>query len=382
MNEESHDKSKNEFPLDKNQYELLHLIGLDAITEVYVARCILNSQLVCAKIFNLDVFGGIDIEFIRNESSQWGLSSHQNLVKYYGTFLAGPKIWFLTEFMDAGSMGDAIQFAYPTGIKDEVLIASVLKQVLEFLVYFHENRKIHRDIRPNTILLLSNGVVKVGSLGHCTQLIEHGQRKHARYTKFGSTIYSAPETFADSDGGYNELVDIWALGISAIEIATGKIPFSELPGPQQVQHILNDENIGLQKSDGFSSVFCSFVRDCLIKDPKKRHSAKTLLNSRFIKLDKGPDYIVSAFTSKLQPLDQRFAILHKKEEDFLNNDISLKSQNIDVSSKIQNQPFDFLEYDPNPPPSQNETKPNQDSIQITQEKRGRFVITTRKVNED
>ena len=373
---DSHDNSKKEFPLDKNQYELLHLVGLNAITEVYVARCILNSQLVCAKIFNLDTFGGIDIEYIRNESSQWGLCRHPNLVEYYGTFLAGPKIWFLTEFMDAGSMGDAIQFAYRNGIKDEILIASVLKQVLEFLVYFHENHNIHRDIRPTTILLLTNGIVKVGSLGHCTQLIEYGQRKHARYTKFGSSIYSAPESFADSFVGYNELVDIWALGISAIEIATGKIPFSDLPGPQQVEHIVNDENIGLQKSDGFSNIFCSFVKDCLIKDPKKRPSAKTLLGSRFIKTAKGPDYIVSALTSKLLPLDQRFAILHENNNNFNN------IQNVESAplSPVQSQLFDFLEYDQTP--SQNEAKPNHDPIQITQEKRGRFVITTRKVNED
>lgn len=305
-----------DFALDKQNFELLHKIGESLRGTYWVARCNLTARLVCVKLINLDFFP-VDIDELRKSLSFWSTSTNEHLIQYYGTFICDSTLWFLSEYMDGGSVGDIISFAYQQGFRDEVLLASIFEQILLFLDYWHDNHQIHRDIRPRTILIANDGEVKVGSLGCATCLIENGLRKRARFTRMGTDAYTAPEAF--SKDGYTEKADIWSLGITAIELATGKNPYSAYEPLSIPMHVLEDEPPTLKPELGFSPKFMAFINDCLQSKPSKRPSAKELLKSSFIKLSKGKKYIASTLMSNMPPVNKRYKILHPNEEPIMND---------------------------------------------------------------
>ncbi|KAH0792932.1 STE family protein kinase [Histomonas meleagridis] len=298
------------FPLEPSQYQIMHKIGVGSKSDVYAARCLSNNIVVAIKIIDMDVFQ-IDFEKLRKEVTFWATSEHQNMLPYYGSFVVDTKIWMLTEYMDGGSCRDILQYAFVNGFKDEALIATILEKVLQFLKYFHSNHQIHRDIRPGSILLTNTGEIKVGNLGVAGCLIQDGQRMRARYTQATSCCYSAPEMLKENKG-YSESVDIWSLGMTAIELATGKPPYNELKQLEQVKTIVQGELPTIP--DSISPLLTSFIKACIQYDPKKRPTASELLKHKFIKLAKDKKYISTTLMSQLLPLDRRFAITNGKEQ--------------------------------------------------------------------
>ena len=308
----------SEFPLDKQSYELLHLIARTESAKVYVARCVINGRLVCAKLIDLELFK-IDIEKLRRQISFWASSNNHNLIKYYGAFTSDSTLWILCEYMDGGSIFDIIQFAYTHGFKDEYLIASIMEQVVSFLVYWHSSKQIHRNIKPATILVSSDGSVKVGSLGCATTLIVNGQRKSSTSTVTGTICYTAPEVLTDEKKGYTEKADIWSLGITAIELATGKNPYTVNYDPikdylKLIEQIVKGQPPEIPTTSGFSPKFAEFVKMCLQTNPEKRASSKHLLKSAFIKQSKGKKYISSTLMSNMPLLYQRYEMNHPGEK--------------------------------------------------------------------
>jgi serine/threonine protein kinase len=105
-----------------------------------------------------------------------------------------------------------------TRIKDEVLIATIVKTVLEALDYIHKSGLIHRDIKGGNILIDMDGNIKIGDFGVATFMKNKGANSFV-----GSLCWMAPEIGLEES--YGPKVDIWSLGITAIEIAQGKPPY-------------------------------------------------------------------------------------------------------------------------------------------------------------
>ena len=160
--------------------------------------------------------------------------------------------------------------------------------VLKGLIYIHQKKLIHRDIKGSNILINSQGIAKIADFGVGVELINDKNRK----SKKGSPYWMSPQVALNSD--YNEKTDIWSLGITCIEMIEGDPPNSQLKprfamekigkDPPNVNNLLNEEN--------YSKEFKDFVGKCLIVDQNRRPNAKELLNHDFIvKYNKGNDYI-------------------------------------------------------------------------------------------
>lgn len=302
-----------DYKFDKNNYELLHKIAESDISTVWVARNILNNRLVCAKLIDMDSFP-VDLEELRARVAFWATSDNENQIQYYGSFLSGSTLWFLYEYMEGGSLHDILKFAYMNGFQDEVLIASIAEQILQFLQYWHEKHQIHRDIRPETILVSNDGHVKVGAIGSTTSLIMRGHRAKARYsnTYNGPAAYAPPEVSLHN--GYTEKADIWSFGITIYELATGHHPYCGTDEMNVTKEILSKTpETSFLKSDQnptYSSKFIDFLKQCLNTDQKKRLSAKDLLKSSFIKESKGAKYVSSVLMSNMPPLYKRYQVSH------------------------------------------------------------------------
>ncbi|KAJ5068230.1 sporulation-specific protein [Anaeramoeba ignava] len=237
-----------------------------------------------------------------------------------------------------GSCGDVLRLDYQNGFGDEVLIATIIKQVLKGLTYLHENGEIHRDIKAGNLLVNHDGIVKIADFGVSANLYENGKICSSHFTCVGTPCWMSPEVISglSHNKGYNQKADIWSLGITTFELATGSPPFFTLTFPQIIEAIIKKPTPTL--SWKFSEPMRNFVQLCLQKDPEKRPTAKKLLSHKFIKQAKKPKYIKSNLLDFLEPLTVRSEKLEEKQMEKIKNLFNLQF--------LQNLSWNF-EDDPN-----------------------------------
>lgn len=133
-------------PVNPSEYQIWRHIGSSRSSHIFLARCITNNRLVAIKQYDLEKCK-LSLGFITHEIAIWSSIDHLNAVKYYQSFTFGTKIWILSECVNDGSLLDIIKGNYPTGIKDDKLIASILQKVLLFLNYFYSKHQIHKNLK-------------------------------------------------------------------------------------------------------------------------------------------------------------------------------------------------------------------------------------------
>ena len=353
-----------QFPHDISRYKIIEEIGQGSTSEVYSAICLDNQKEVSIKQVDFEIYK-IELDFLRQEVSFWSSSCHPNVVGYYGSFMSGSVIYLLMEYCAAGSLYDIMRFSMPQGFKDELLIATFLRDVLNALQYIHSNGQIHRDVKPGNILICSDGSVKIGDFGVAASLIEQGQPQVARYTVTGTPCYMAPEVL-NEDHGYTEKADIWSLGITAIELATGEAPYSRLKQMEVMINIMKSPPPTLPLNAPFSSELRDFIKCCLQKEPKARLTAEQLLKHPFIAKARNGEYIKNTLLTKLPPIGERHRRLKKQFQAF---NLDTGSSNQDSSSSQAQPDWNFNLDDDN---NDSNSSTSAESV-----RKGRFTITKR-----
>ena len=149
---------------------------------------------------------------------------HPNLLNYKIAFLSNNELFLIFDIMEVGSVEELLKFQSVGGFKDLTIVATILKETLKGILYLHENKQIHRDIKAANILMQKDGNIVISDFGLTAKL----KKKKKRSTIVGSPCWIAPEVLDENVEGYDYKADIWSFGITAIELATGKPPFSEL----------------------------------------------------------------------------------------------------------------------------------------------------------
>ncbi len=239
------------------------------------------------------------------------LISHPNAATYHVCFNSGAFIWMVMPLFEGGSVGVILRQHFPTGLKDDTLVATILREVLRGLNYFHSHNQIHRDIKASNILLGADGGVYISDFGVSARLREGSQAK----TFVGSVCWMAPEVIdSDQVHGYDFKADIWSFGITAIELVKGRPPRMDQTPLSVMVMIMNKDPPYLTKSDPFDSSFKEMVNLCLNKDPTKRPTAEQLLKKKFFAKARDKQYIHENLLAHLPPLEERVAIPPHRED--------------------------------------------------------------------
>ena len=171
------------------------------------------------------------------------------------------------EYCHCGSVGAYLRSG--NRLKEDEL-REVVSCCLLGLSYLHNKNVMHRDIKPDNLFISESGVIKLGDFGLAVQL-EHSCSK--RNTTCGTSWYVGPEVYEEEACLKS---DVWALGISIIEMAEGKNPFAGMASAKIMNLVLNKSPPSLSSS-GWSSDLVDFVKKCLVKDVNERASVNDLL---------------------------------------------------------------------------------------------------------
>lgn len=219
------------------------------------------------------------------------------IVSYKGTYETDGNVWIVMEYCGAGSLCDLMAICDKTLVEDE--IAAVMTQAMMGLKYLHEHKKIHRDIKSGNILLTHEGECKLADFGVSAQLTTISAK---RKTVIGTPYWMAPEVLQSS--AYDFKADIWSMGITAIELAVGEPPHSNVHPMRAIFMIPTSEPPVLPDPQNWSDDFNDFLRVTLQKDPTKRPSAKTLLESHpFLQKGKSKSVIASLVDECMQEIE-------------------------------------------------------------------------------
>ncbi|KAF7297578.1 Cytokinesis protein sepH [Mycena kentingensis (nom. inval.)] len=255
----------NPTPKSLNDYQLGDSLGKGAFGQVYRALNWATGETVAVKEIQLTNIPKGELGEIMSEIDLLKNLNHANIVKYKGFVKTREYLYIILEFCENGSLHNILK---RFGKFPENLVAVYISQVLEGLMYLHDQGVIHRDIKGANLLTNKDGTVKLADFGVAanTTSVNDG-------AVVGSPYWMAPEVIEQS--GATTASDIWSVGCVVIELLEGHPPYHTLDPMPALFRIVQDDCPPIP--EGASPIVKDFLYHCFQKDANLRISAKKLL---------------------------------------------------------------------------------------------------------
>ncbi len=201
------------------RYEIQDVVGVGGMAVVYKAYDNIDDRIVAVKILKDEYLANEEFRRrFKNESKAIAVLNHRNIVKVYDVSFGDRLQYIVMEYIEGISLKEYIQ---QQGVIDwnEALFFGI--QILRALQHAHDKGIVHRDVKPQNIMLLENGTIKVTDFGIAR--FSHGETRTMTEKAIGSVHYISPE---QAKGELtDEKADIYSVGIVLYEMLTGKLPF-------------------------------------------------------------------------------------------------------------------------------------------------------------
>ncbi|KAL3524521.1 hypothetical protein ACH5RR_017355 [Cinchona calisaya] len=252
-------------------YHVTELVGEGSFGKVYKGRRKFTGQTVAMKFIPKHGKSDKDIHNLRQEIEILRKLKHENIIEMLDSFESPQEFCVVTEF----AQGELFEILEDDKCLPEEQVQAIAKQLVKALHYLHSNRIIHRDMKPQNILIGAGSVVKLCDFGFARAMSTN--TVVLRSIK-GTPLYMAPELVREQP--YNHTADLWSLGVILYELFVGQPPFYTNSVYALIRHIIKDP---VKYPDSMSPSFKSFLKGLLNKVPQSRLTWPTLLEHPFVK---------------------------------------------------------------------------------------------------
>ena len=261
-------------------FEIIHKIGKGSSGYVYKALNKKDKKFYAIK----QSLSPDNDELIKNEIAIYQKFKNEcsNIINFYDYFKANNEtgqtcLCMQIEYCQYGSIREIIKKGKKKNVFiNELEISAIIYMVLKSLVYIHKNNLVDRDIKGRNILVDKDGTIKLCDFGICKPY----HKNNMKHLRGGSPYWMAPEVLNKEE--YDQTIDIWALGITCIELAENEPPYFKLSPKEVMKQIIKSPPKGLNDKSKWSYDFNNFISCCLNRDRFKRPSAEQLLKHDFI----------------------------------------------------------------------------------------------------
>ncbi|XP_043723868.1 serine/threonine-protein kinase TIO isoform X1 [Telopea speciosissima] len=252
-------------------YHVIELVGEGSFGKVYKGRRKYTGQTVAMKFILKHGKSEKDIQNLRQEIEILRKLKHENIIEMLDSFESPQEFCVVTEF----AQGELFEILEDDKCLPEEQVQAIAKQLVGALYYLHSNRIIHRDMKPQNILIGAGSVVKLCDFGFARAMSTN--TVVLRSIK-GTPLYMAPELVREQP--YNHTADLWSLGVILYELFVGQPPFYTNSVYALIRHIIKDP---VKYPDSMSPNFKSFLKGLLNKVPQNRLTWPALLEHPFVK---------------------------------------------------------------------------------------------------
>ena len=264
-------KGENEVGNKLSDFEIIKELGKGSYATVYKVKSRLNSNIYVMKKMELNHLKPRQQQECYREVSILRKVSHQNIIKYYSSFLEKEILYIIMEYAELGDLYSLIKhYKKHSKYFDENDLWKIASEILSGLEYLHSQKIIHRDIKCLNLFITKDRHIKIGDLGVST--ITSGM-DNLHYTRVGTPLYISPELVKQKP--YDYKTDIWSFGCSLYHLASLEPPFS---GGNLI--VLGNNIVkGVPKSlpHQYSNELRAYIDKMLEKKPENRPSAKEAL---------------------------------------------------------------------------------------------------------
>ncbi len=268
------------------RYELLELIGVGGMADIYRARDIQEDRVVAVKILKTEYAGSEEfLRRFRNESKAIALLSHPNIVKIYDVGFTDKVQFIVMEYVDGITLSDYIEQQGVLKWRDAIHFTV---QTLKALQHAHDRGIVHRDIKSSNIMLLRDGTIKVMDFGIARFNRENNKTMSEK--TIGSVHYISPEQ-ARGDMT-DERSDIYSVGVALYEMLTGKKPFDgDTPVAIALMHMQTDPKKPSEVNETIPEGLEQIVLKAMQKDPNARYQTALEMITDLEEFKKNPGMV-------------------------------------------------------------------------------------------
>jgi len=251
-------------------YTIMEKIGAGGMGTVYKARQLSMDRVVAMKVLNERYSSNSEFvdRFIR-EARAAGRLNHPNVIHVHDISKANGRHYFSMEFVDGASIKDLMRVEKRVPFKKTLDIILQCAKALEFA---HENQIVHRDVKPDNIMLTKEGIVKIADLGIAKTFEEAAPSAKEDRRVMGTPHYMAPEQALGKP--IDHRVDIYSLGATMYHMLTGSTPFNGNTAHEILKAHIQESLPPIQDiSSDTPDPVCFIVERMMAKLPEKRYAS-------------------------------------------------------------------------------------------------------------
>ena len=255
-----------------NRYRITGRVGTGGTSEVYLATDFVKGEVVAIKILKEELVGDLgSVARFEHEAAACASFNHQNIVRVFNQGEIDHRPYLVFEYIKGQTLFDRLDFQTTFSLKE---VCEIMLQLLDAISYIHSFGVIHRDIKPQNIFYLSNGIVKLADFGIAKGL-EEGEKDEG---VFGSVHYLAPEVCSGDPASIQS--DIYACGVTFFQLLTGRLPFEDGSTKEIAIAHINRPFPHLSKfQPEIAGAFDDIIQKACAKRPQDRYqSAKDMMS--------------------------------------------------------------------------------------------------------